>query len=177
MREKKKGRRAYLNDFHKNVEGQYEYAGERYEYCGDEKSRRRAAAGLMGGALLLVALILGEGCIPVPGLSRTFYVLLPYMVELMGGVSACIAAGRLLTAEYPLREYVYQSTIQKLPFRGAAAAFGAGLTLAGETVYLIRNGSEGMIWYVALFYILQAAALLIAILLFCGSGKMEWKRR
>lgn len=176
MREKKKGRRAYLNDFHRNVEGQYEYAGERYEYCGDEKSRKRATAGLMGLALLLVALVLGEGCIPVPGLSRTFYVLLPYVMELMGGVSACLAAGSLLVAEYPLREYVYQSTLQKLPFRSGAAALGAGLTLAGETIYLIRNGLGGMTGYVVFFYVLQAAALLTAILLFRSSGKMEWKK-
>lgn len=176
MGEKKKGRRAYLNDFHRNEEGQYEYGGERYEYCGDEKSRKRGTAGLMGLSLLLTALILGEGCVPVPGLSRTFYVLLPYVMELMGSVSACLAAGSLLFAEYPLREYVYQSTLQKLPFRSGAAAFGGGLTLIGETVYLIRNGLGGMSGYVVLFYILQMLALLTAITLFRSSGKMEWKK-
>ena len=38
MMEKRRGRRSYLEDFQKDVNGEYQYRGTMYRYEGDRKS-------------------------------------------------------------------------------------------------------------------------------------------
>lgn len=174
-KEKKKGRRAYLNDFEENGEGNYEYRGERYVFVGEEQERKRILRTLMILCALVLVLSLAEGCLPVPGLSWTAYVLIPYAAEIAGAVSCCLAAGRLLTGEYPLRAYVYQSTVKKLPLRTGLTAAAALAVLLLETVYLILNGSGGQTGYIVYFYVLQTAALGCALALFHTQKQMRWE--
>ncbi len=139
---KKKGRRAYLNDFYKDASGQYVYGGNLYRYCGEGKTRRRLLSELWllcgGGAL---AVLIG-GCLPAPGMSGCFYVLLPYAGCLVTAVSALWALGQLTGGGDPLREYTYEVTVLKLPFRLLLAAIFAGVTFLGEILLFFLEGAD-----------------------------------
>lgn len=174
---KKKGRRAYLNNFEKKADGNYEYRGDYYSLSGGEKETRGQLRCLLAGGIAILALILIEGCFPVPGLSRSAYVLIPYVVQLAGAAGVCAAVVRLFAAEYPLREYLYETTIQKLPFRSGIAGVFGGMTLLGETVFLICNGSDGQVKMIVLFYIVQMAVLAAIIVFRRKTAGMEWEKK
>ena len=66
--------------------------------------------------------------------------------------------------EYPLREYIYRATVQALPGRCLAQAVLAGVGLAAETLYLLLSGSDGRGAAAAIYLLLQACVLVLALL-------------
>lgn len=95
---KKKGRKAYLNDFKKNQEGVYTYEGEHYVWQGTAASLKKARLflGLLGAGMLAASL--GAGCAPAPGAQNCAYVLLPYVIGLVCTINLCWKLGRLIAA-------------------------------------------------------------------------------
>ena len=80
-REKKK-KRAYLDDFEKDLNGNYQYRGAHYRYAGGyPHSRVLALLWLFcgGGAALTV----GAGALPGATARAPVYLLLPYMAALV----------------------------------------------------------------------------------------------
>lgn len=161
---KRRGRRDYLNDFRQNAAGEYLYTGEHYAFVEQGRSRRRFLTELWllcGGAL---AAAVAAGCIPAAGMDGCFYVLIPYVVGLMAAVSLCWGLGRLTAGGDPLRAYVYQETVEKLPGRAALTAAAAGVTLTGTAIHLILLGFEGKFWSSVLFLVLEATVLAFSLL-------------
>ena len=65
---KKKGRRAYLNDFQKNGAGGYVYKGDLYQYTDGEKQRKKDLLTLMGLVRLAAVIVaIAAGCLPCRG--------------------------------------------------------------------------------------------------------------
>ena len=139
----RKKKRAYLDDFEKDLNGNYQYRGAHYHYKGT-KSRGRALAGLWvlcgGGAALVVA----AGLVPGATAYAPFWLLLPYM------------AGLLAAAGEPLRAYLHEQTVQKLPGSCLLAAVFAAITAAAQLVQLALEGQNLPARLV--FTLLQAAA-------------------
>lgn len=161
---KKKHRKAYLNDFHKSLSGEYIYHGVTYTFEGSKKERSHLYYKLLAIGAVLFAAGLTSGCITAPGTLNCFYVLIPYMVSFMASVSLIWGLCRLWAGGSPLREYVYQATLDQFQPRGTLTAVSAGCALLGETVYVIRNGSEGLVSGMILFLICQALVLAGSIL-------------
>ena len=110
----RKKKRAYLDDFEKDLNGNYQYRGAHYHYKGT-KSRGRALAGLWvlcgGGAALVVA----AGLVPGATAYAPFWLLLPYMASLLAAGYAVYLLVRLTAAGEPLRAYIHEQTVLKLP--------------------------------------------------------------
>ena len=66
--------------------------------------------------------------------------------------------------ETALREYIYRATVQALPGRCLAQAVLAGVGLAAETLYLLLSGSDGRGAAAAVYVLLQACVLVLALL-------------
>lgn len=109
-------------------------------------------------AAAAVACEVAGGCFPAPGNGRCFYVILPYAAALIACVMAAWAVGRLIAGGEQVREYVYDATVKKLPGRARAAAALAAATGAGEAVYLLLHGPEGMAAGAAAYLLCQGAA-------------------
>ena len=80
-REKKK-KRAYLDDFEKDLNGNYQYRGAHYRYAGEHPHSRVLALLWLfcgGGAALTV----GAGALPGATAHAPVYLLLPYMAALV----------------------------------------------------------------------------------------------
>lgn len=157
---KRKGRRAYLEDFQKTASGEYVYTGSHYAYVEQGMTFRRSMAvrWLLGGGTAALALL--GGCIPVPGMTGGFFVLMPYIAAVLSAVSVLWAVARLAYWGSPLREYVYQKTVAALPGRCVLVAVFAALTLAGEAAYLPLKGTDGVATaFIVLFFVSQAGAL------------------
>ncbi len=179
MGKNKKRRRAYLDDFKKNENGQYTYEGTLYRLAGDEKTRKKRICNMLLACGVLLCSVILNGFLPVPGLQNSAFVLLPYAVELIASVSCCVGMARMLAAgrrEWRLREYIYESTVQKLPGRSVFAAFCAGAAAIGECLYLFLNRTDIVSWFVFLFFILEAVSIGSALQLGRELKTQKWEK-
>ena len=93
-REKKK-KRAYLDDFEKDLNGNYQYRGAHYRYAGEyPHSRVLALLWLFCGSG--AALTVGAGALPGATAHAPVYLLLPYMAALVLALYAVVLAGAVL---------------------------------------------------------------------------------
>lgn len=138
---KRKGKE-YLDDFHKDLNGNYQYTGSYRSYCG--KMPRKKAMTLLwllcgGGAAALLA----AGFVPAAGAMERFYVLVPYAIALVAQVSVIWALVRLTAGGELLRSYIHEQTIGQMPMRCLVGALFAALAAVGECADLSARGAQG----------------------------------
>ena len=137
----RKNKHAYLDDFEKDLNGNYQYRGAHYYYKGTQP-RGKALAGLWvlcgGGTACLQA----AGFVHGATAHAPFWLLLPYMAGLLAGVYVLYLLVRLTAGGDPLRAYIHEQTAQKLPGVCLAAAVLAALTAAAQLVQLALGGQN-----------------------------------
>ena len=137
----RKNKHAYLDDFEKDLNGNYQYRGAHYYYKGTQP-RGKALAGLWvlcgGGAACLLA----AGFVHGATAHAPFWLLLPYMAGLLAGVYVLYLLVRLTAGGDPLRAYIHEQTAQKLPGVCLAAAVLAALTAVAQLVQLALGGQN-----------------------------------
>lgn len=137
----RKNKHAYLDDFEKDLNGNYQYRGAHYYYKGTQP-RGKALAGLWvlcGGG---TACLLAAGFVHGATAHAPFWLLLPYMAGLLAGVYVLYLLVRLTAGGDPLRAYIHEQTAQKLPGVCLGAAVLAALTAAAQLVQLALGGQN-----------------------------------
>lgn len=162
MAEKRKRKKAYLDDFKKTASGEYSYEGALYYMEEAEEGRRKKLFLLWGLCIGIFLFLLLCGCIPAAGMDHSALVILPYTAEWIAAVLAGSAMYRITAGGNPLREYVYESSVKKLPSRLTAVEICTAVTIAGEIICLIRQGDSENMGYTVLFCFLQAAVIMMA---------------
>lgn len=173
QKREKRGRRAYLKDFQPTAGGDYIYTGRMVRWPGAGGwSRREALIRLWLCALPGLAAALAGGCISGTGMDGRAFVLLPYIVGLVLAACTVWPVLRLTAAgEGPLREYVYQATVGRLPGLSLAWAICSGVTLGAELVNLAVPGFSGVRPMALLFAALEGLSLLAALALRRVAGR------
>lgn len=172
---KRKGRRAHLDDFYRDVSGEYQYVGKLRRYRGEIPYEQvKTRLGVLIAALCLA--VLGVGALPAPSMLGTgsFYVILPYIAELVGAFLCAWAAIRLISGGEELRNYVYEATVEKLPSRLAVTAVFAAASVVGNVLYLILKGFGGKAFLSLLVIVLHLAAAAAAVLAFRFLRTLRW---
>ena len=164
---KKKGRRAYLDDFHKTLSGEYVYRGATYTFNGTKEQRRHLYYKLLAIGIVLAAAGLTSGSITAPGALNCFYVVIPFVTALIASLSLLWALCKLWFGGSPLREYIYTATVEQFRPRSILAAVSAGCAIVGEILFVILNGAQGMVATMLLFLLCQAVIL---------AGSLLWLR-
>lgn len=162
-REKKRKRRAYLDDFQKDASGKYVYVGVRYAFSGDRASRRRflTILWILCGAMLAASV--AANCLPGALFRNRPYLVLPGGLSLVASFSVIWKLCRLTVGGDPLRGYVYQETVERLPILAMLSAMCGLLSLAGGLYGAIFGGAaaEGSACF--LFLALELLVLLGAL--------------
>ena len=135
-------RRAYLDDFRKTQNGDYQYEGSRYACELSEKEWKKKSTAMAAAGIAVIVLTIAAGCVPSVGLQGSIFVLLPYAVQLAAACSLAWACARLLGKEYPLREYVYQQTVCKIPLRSRVCIAATGVSVLGELIELTHHSDK-----------------------------------
>lgn len=172
---KYKGRKAYLNDFKLNDKGEYNYEGILYGWAGEEEAYKSTLRILWILGILQTAALLAAGFVEAPGIMNSFYVVLPYAISLVAGVSVLWGIGRLTAGKHPLRAYIYKASVGALPMRTVIVMVSAAIACAGELYYLIANGSEGKLSLIILYLILELIPVASSVLIFIKVQKMPWE--
>lgn len=176
-RNKRSNRRAYLNDFQKDETGAYVYCGVVYDYEGSKKSLLSLKVRLSVLGALTLIMLLWAGCIRVPGMEHSIYILLPYAAALCGSVSVCWALGRLCTGGVSLHAYLYEESIKKLPVRCIFTACCSMAALMGEIGYNLINGIGILHSGFIPFFIQQVSCIASMLLLRSDVMHTRWYRR
>lgn len=131
-----KKHRRYLDDFQRDVNGEYQYRGAHYRYAGmmEYRTLRRSLWLCCGCGS---ALVLAAGCLPGATAGAAWYVTLPTMLAL-------VAAGVLLwtTTQWSrggmtLRAYVHARTVRRLPAEALIAAGMSAFGAVGQGISLL----------------------------------------
>ena len=130
--EHRKRHKEHLDQHVKDVGGDYHYVGDWYVLSGG----KRKLAPFMLWCTLTAAFVLLAGCVDFPGLSGTWYVIVPYMLTVSMLFGLGLQAVRIVSGGGRLKTFDYERTCDKVvPFAGALVIF-AVLTAALGGVYL-----------------------------------------
>lgn len=179
MAQKKRGRAAKASYFVAAGNGNYVYTGPLYSLSAEAgitakwASLRRL---LFGGAIIALSLLCGV--LPVPGMSNTFYVIVPYAGTLIFGAVALYKAARIAYwGGDKLREYVYESTVKQFPAHTLFCAVFAGLSVIGEGLCLILERVDPAKLPLAILFLLAHAAVTALALVWRKSeAALEWTK-
>lgn len=175
--QKKKGRRAYLNDFHKDEKGSYVYRGELYDFAGGKEALKKELWVLWGICAAMLAALVAAGCMDAPGMRGCFYVVLPFSVSFVFGISVCFGMWQLARGGSPMRAYLYEKSVGALPHRTLGTMICAAISIAGELIYLFKNGFSEKMSAAIFFLLLETVSFLLAFLLKKRIMQMIWEKR
>lgn len=139
---KRRGRRAYLDDYKALANGEIVYTGKVYSWSGSTPWNRELSflwlcAGLPGVCVAVC------GVLPVSGMMNTFYVILPWLLSFIGAGSVIWAMCRITHHGKHLKAHVFHATVEALPVRAVFTAICAAAAMAGQIAKLILDrGSE-----------------------------------
>ena len=169
-------RRAHLNDFHRNVAGEYVYDGALYTCQSSEKELRSIRRAVWAMAAALAAAVVAGGCIPAPGMQNCFYVLLPYLGEFLSAASIVWALVKLGRDWGTVRAYNYEKSVAVLPVRTVLTAAFSALGIVCESIFFFANDRAGQTFFALLYVLLKLTALLCALGLRAKIMQAEWDK-
>ncbi len=166
-------RRSYLDDFKKNGNGQYEYTGRIYGLT-DYKNMGLKLAVL---CFLCLSSVIGSGFVNAAGLSNTFYVIIPYISEVICLFSLCWNLARLLWARGVFREYVYKPVKRGIPTSALALSIFSGIGLICSIIFILINGFENKKNWCIIYFTLKITDLVFGVLIYKFFPKLEWTEK
>lgn len=155
MKTKKKNKRAYLDDFILNEQGQYEYKGIIYKIENTDFNLKNTTIMFI---VSFICIIIG-GIIPFSGSMHAFYIIMPYIVEIALFGLLSYALFEFATHHKELREYIYLKSYDKFKPYTSILIGNMGLSVLCTIVYSFINGFEK--W--AIVYVLLHAIAFILI--------------
>lgn len=171
----KKGRRSYLNDIRPNLAGEYVYVGDYYCYVPQGKSYRRAVAEIAALSVLGFLALVAAGFVNAGGMGNCFYVIIPYMGEAISVFVLLWAVSKIIIKGEKLREYVYGSSVLRIPAASICCAAFAGAGMVCILVFTVLNGIDGSAGEYILLLAAKAAAVAAPLLLRRLMKSLKWE--
>ncbi len=164
----------YLNDFKRQEDGKYAYEGKHYIFDGDESERKRAYSVILLLVGLMIASVLGSGFLTGGGMKNSYYVILPYLGEAVALFFSCWYIFKLMTKGDTVREYIYRSTVMRIPGAVTVMAFFASAGLVCSLIFGITSGFKENLTESIIYLIIKAFDTFIALLLRSRFSRLKW---
>ena len=173
MARKRKYKWDFLNDFKPDKDGKYEYTGSIYVYSKDEFQRKRDYA--RQWALLGIAICssVGSGFIDAGGIVNTYYVIIPFLGEIICLFTLAHYHFKLLISS-EVREYNYSRSQPRIPIAISIFAFFSVVGFAASLIFCIITGFEGGAVKNIIYLVLKAFNLIIALIYRKSFYRLEW---
>ncbi len=137
---KRRGRRAYLNDYKPDGKGGYEYRGKLYSFDGGKDAHRVYIRLTLAAAVLTLVLTVVPEVLPSVPVSRYPLTAVLWLGNLFTAGLGAYYVWKTAWGKDPIKEHIYNKTTARIPlFYLLLACFAFALT-AEESVYLMING-------------------------------------
>ena len=173
-KQKRPGRKEYLNQFKMDDSGQYAYRGTFMAYAQGEESWKKDLIQIWLCCAIPTVLLIIMGFLPHSGLDGNLIVLLPYGLGLIALFVLIWKVGRLTLGGKRIRKYVYDATVKVLPGYAAAVIITAAFALVGIIITLIIGSFKGTIFSTILFLAGQICAGLGGVFVQKIIRRMTW---
>ncbi len=167
------GLRPWLDDIQLEDSGQYAYKGSHMKFSGDDAAYRAFRVKLGVCAALLAAATVAAGFLDVGELDNTYWVLIPYMLEVVLTAAFVWAAARLLLNVAVVRSYVFAQTARRLPVLAVLIALSAAATAVAAAVLLALRRSIDL--SCGIYLLLHAADCACALIAFRVLRGAKWE--
>lgn len=157
-KQKRPGRRDYLNNFKMDDSGKYAYRGTYMAYKNGGESWKRDLIRIWVYCAVPIILLIILGFLPHSGLDGNLIVLLPYGLGIVALFVLVWKVTRLTHGGLRLRKYVYDATVKVLPGYAAAVIITAAFALVGIIITLILGTFHGTVLSTILFIAGQLCA-------------------
>lgn len=139
-KKKRRGRRAYLEDFHQNVAGEYIYTGQTHAW---KAPRGKTLRKLWLCAIAAIGAAVAAGCVPNTGMERRVWALIPYVLMLISsGVQGWLLY-KLTDGGDPVRDYVWKASVPRLPAVGIVTGILALASIVMEIANIFAPNFAG----------------------------------
>ncbi|MBR6530385.1 MAG: hypothetical protein IKT43_03120 [Clostridia bacterium] len=167
-KQKRTSRRAYLNDFRLTDDGTYSYEGVHYKREGSLTSTLLFSVGAAIAAIV-------SGLIPFEPMLNTFYVILPFLGEIICSVCLVWNVSRAVSHRETLREYIYKKSVVRVhPFCIALTVFSS-LCVVTSVIFLTLYGVSNVLW-TALFLLCTLISLACGVYCAKAVKKITWQK-
>ena len=169
-----KKRRKELDYYIKTASGQYEYVGPRYRYSG-ETPRKKNLALLWALTVGALAVTIVCGFLPAPGMAVSWYVVVPYVLNLVLSIAVLMALGKMTGEGDAIRAYVYETAWTRLPVRCVLSGILAAVAAVGHVAWSIHWGLGKRAAAAVAFIVLMAGVCALQFLAKKVTGRMSWE--
>ena len=128
--------REYLNDYKLDDNNKYVYTGKYYTYVDSEDLKLNKSTFVFLSVVVAIAVLSG-GFINTSGMNNTFYVILPFITEVICTFVLCWNVIRLISQGNSIKEYVYISVTKKIPTSAKALLVFSSISFVATTVCCI----------------------------------------
>ena len=163
----------YLDNFKLGADGKYIYTGDVYTLKGDYKKIYLKISVL---CVLLALCITGSGFINAAGMNNSFYVIIPFVAEVICLFVILWNSVRVIYAGQNVRAYIYEPGVPRITAGALAISIFAFLALVGSAVFTVLHGFEEKMLQCIIYWILELVSVPVGIALNRFVGKQEWEK-
>ena len=170
-KKKRRGRRAYLEDFHQNVAGEYIYTGQTHAW---QAPRGKTLLKLWLCAIAAIGAAVAAGCVPNTGMERRVWALIPYVLMLISsGVQGWLLY-KLTDGGDPVRDYVWKASVPRLPVVGIVTCILALASIMTEIANIFAPNFAGTLPFALGLIALAVLAGATSVVLSRTVKGLEW---
>lgn len=167
MKESKHSR--YLGEYKMTADGKYVYTGNSFTVSDRAELKKLCALWLCVSAAAV-----GSGFINAAGLNNSFYVILPFVGEIVCVFALSWQMIRLIWNKGTLKEYYYNKFINNIPAASSLLSVFAVAGIIGSSVFLILHGFEGKAVQSVIYLVLKLADAALGIAIYRRFKRLGW---
>ncbi|MBQ7595578.1 MAG: hypothetical protein IJU45_02810 [Clostridia bacterium] len=172
----KRRRWDYLNDYKNGADGKYVYTGGYYTFSGTDEERKKAYVLLISQLLITAVFVIGSGCINAAGMSNSFYVILPYILEVASLFALVWNSVKLLKSGKNIKEYNFTSAVKYIAPASLMLGMFAAAGLICSAVFIVLNGFEGGKLLCILYLVFKAVTVVLSFVFRNYYIKLKWEK-
>ena len=163
----------FLDNFRLGADGKYIYTGDVYSFKGDYK---RAYLIMSAMCVALALAVIGSGLINAAGMNNSFYVIIPYVLEVICLFAVLWSSSRVIYAGQKVRAYIYEPGIPRIISGAFALSLFSVCSLIGSAVFTVLHGFESKTSKCIIFWALELVTVPLGIALSRFVKKLEWEK-
>lgn len=164
-----------LKDYKRDANGKYVYTGDIYKVEKDKKDIDKLIKILWIIILIMFILEIIAGAIPFKGMIGTYYLIIPYGIELIMVLGILWANFYFSNGRYGLTNKQYKKSIERFQIDTIILMIFSSLSFILSIVYIILNGFDKDGLYFGLYLMIKAIICVLGAYIYKNIKALNFK--